>query len=184
MLTNSIQAYTLFQPLYVITLTIIKASICFTLMRLATQKAVLWLIYGCLFVIVASAIITIGIFFNLCHPFSAAWTGVGHCADASVISSISYFISITAIVTDFTCAMIPSVILWNLQLDPRIKASVAAILSLGFMLVQSLKLLFNDANNFTSASSATLVRLRYIKNYTTTVDHICTPAKHHYPFLN
>lgn len=36
-------------------------------------------------------------------------------------------------VTDFSCSILPFVILWNLQMDRKLKFTIAAILSLGFL---------------------------------------------------
>lgn len=67
-----------------------------------------------------------------CKPVSATWDKRrGSCADSSVITNVSYFISTISIITDFSCAILPAFILSSVQLRFRIKASVALILALG-----------------------------------------------------
>lgn len=144
-------------------------------MRIATtKKYVLWCIYATLALIIVSAVIILGVFFGICHPISAFWTNHGHCAGPSVIIGLSYFTSVQAIISDFTCAIIPTFILYNLQMDRRVKASVVVILSLGFVSVRYRLTAESSrsANDTNSASAATLVRLKYINNYTATVNHI------------
>ncbi|KAB2571478.1 hypothetical protein DBV05_g9844 [Lasiodiplodia theobromae] len=91
-----------------------------------------------------------------CKPISATWDKrTGSCADASIITNVSYFISTISIITDFSCAILPVFILSSVQLHLRIKASVAIILALGVV-----------------ASTATLVRLRYLFSYNNPTDYL------------
>lgn len=103
---------------------------------------------------------------SLCRPISAAWTGEGHCASPNIIVQLAYFISVTAIITDFTCAIVPSVILYKLHMNARLKWTVAAILSLGFLLVSVLTF-----DNFASANFLTTVQVQrplFVGNTSTT----------------
>ncbi|TDZ24413.1 hypothetical protein Cob_v003424 [Colletotrichum orbiculare MAFF 240422] len=86
----------------------------------------------------------------VCRPVSFTWDKSidGHCAPSNIITSISYVISVLAIITDWTCAVVPTVVVWGLQMKSRVKASVCAVLGLGAI-----------------ASAATIVRLPYLQYY-------------------
>lgn len=79
----------------------------------------------------------------------------GATCDIEVIVATGYFVSATSLVTDFSCAILPSVVLWKLQMNKRTKISVITILSLGFL-----------------ASSATIVRLPGIKYFSARTEHL------------
>jgi hypothetical protein len=68
---------------------------------------------------------------HICHPIGALWGEVPGKCNASLNSSLSYFLSVVSIVTDWALAGLPIFMLWNLQLKRRIKIYAAFILSLG-----------------------------------------------------
>ncbi|KAK1470169.1 hypothetical protein CCUS01_06554 [Colletotrichum cuscutae] len=70
----------------------------------------------------------------VCRPMEYTWD--------------NYMISVLAIVTDWTCAIVPTVVVWGLQMKSRVKVSVCAVLALG-----------------ATASAATIVRLPYLQYY-------------------
>lgn len=115
------------------TLIFVKLSISFTLLRIAEQAIIRWIMYFVMALSTLSGFATFVAVLSLCHPISAAWTGEGHCADGDIVVKLAYFISATAIITDFTCAIVPSFILYKLHMNPRLKWTVAFILSLGFL---------------------------------------------------
>ncbi|KAF1343740.1 hypothetical protein BDV97DRAFT_364626 [Delphinella strobiligena] len=149
-------AYVAWEPLYIWCLIFIKASICFTFLRIAEGKAIVRIIWAVLALSTISGIITFIASLNICHPLSHAWDPKpgGFCKDGSFVANLAYFISATSIVTDFTCAILPIFILWGVRIEKRLKMTIAAVLGMGFV-----------------ASSATLVCLRYLGDYTTTVEY-------------
>lgn len=71
-----------------------------------------------------------------CRPVAATWDpSIGTCANPAVITGVSYFISAVSVLTDWTCAILPAFILWDVQLRWRIKVSVAIVLALGVVYV-------------------------------------------------
>lgn len=70
---------------------------------------------------------------SICVPVSAAWTGIGKCAAPNVLRCVAIYTTVSSIITDFSCSILPYVILWNLQMDKKLKFTLAAILSLGFL---------------------------------------------------
>lgn len=96
----------------------------------------------------------------LCQPLAFYWDTTiqgGWCASSNIITGISYLISIMAIITDWTCALIPCYVVYNLQMKSRLKASVCGVLALGII-----------------ASAATVIRLPYLQYYNVPTDYFRT----------
>lgn len=121
-----------FQLFYVASTVPIKCSICVALLRITIRKRYIWSLYAIMFLSLIAALTTDIAVLAWCKPISATWDKrTGTCADPSVITNVSYFISTISIITDFSCAILPGFILQSVQLRLRIKASVAIILALG-----------------------------------------------------
>ncbi|KAK6063098.1 cation-transporting atpase 4 [Seiridium cupressi] len=137
------------QLFYVLSTVPIKAAICVALLRITTRKLYRWILYGVVALASVACIVTDVVLLTWCKPVSATWdSSTGTCGNADVITNVSYFISACSVITDWTCAILPAFILWEVQLKWKVKLSVAIILGVGVI-----------------ASSATLVRLRYLLHY-------------------
>jgi hypothetical protein len=74
--------------------------------------------------------------------------------------------------TDWIFGVLPIFFVWKMRMNPRTKLSVVLILSLGFLLVVvAVRVIESLANPDHSASTATIVRIVYIKNLTETRDY-------------
>ncbi|KAL0258014.1 hypothetical protein SLS55_007185 [Diplodia seriata] len=145
-----------FQIWYIASTVPIKCAICIALLRITQQRKYRYSLWGIMFLSSIGAIVTIVTVLAQCQPIAATWDkSLGSCIDTKVITNSSYFLSACSIVTDWSCAILPAFILWNIQLRFRIKASVVVILALGVV-----------------ASTATLVRLRYLLNYNSPDDYL------------
>ncbi|KAL3421925.1 hypothetical protein PVAG01_06081 [Phlyctema vagabunda] len=128
----------------------IKCSIAVTLLRIAdSRRRYVWTIWGIMIATFISAVIFIVTIANICHPITTLWgeTTTGTC-NLKLNSDISFFFSAVEITTDWALAILPAILLWNIQMKARVKASVALILGLAAF-----------------ASCATIVRLRYLSLY-------------------
>ncbi|KAM0809755.1 putative Integral membrane protein [Seiridium cardinale] len=119
------------------------------LLRITTRKLYRWILHGVVALASIACIVTDVVLLTWCKPLSATWDpSTGTCGNANAITNISYFISACSVITDWTYAILPALILWEVQLKWKVKLSVAIILGVGVI-----------------ASSATLVRLRYLLHY-------------------
>ncbi|KFY00763.1 hypothetical protein V490_01210 [Pseudogymnoascus sp. VKM F-3557] len=128
----------------------IKCSIAITLLRIAdSRRSFTWTIWVIMGATGISAIVFIAGIANICHPITTLWgeTTTGSC-NLKLNSDVSFFFSAIEIVTDFSLAILPAILLWNIQMKARVKFSVAIILGLGAF-----------------ASCATIVRLSYLTLY-------------------
>ncbi|KAF7553711.1 hypothetical protein G7Z17_g3460 [Cylindrodendrum hubeiense] len=127
----------------------IKSSICVTLLRISDKRrGFVWTIWGLLGLISISAVIFIIAIANICHPITALWGETTGICNSELNSNVGYFFSAVSIVSDWTLAILPGVLLWNIQMKSRIKFSVGIMLGLAAF-----------------ASCATIVRLRYLTLY-------------------
>ena len=71
-----------------------------------------------------------------CHPISYFWTrflgvSTGTCIPATVIADMTYAHGAISTWSDWTLGILPIFLVWNLNMNPRTKVSVALILGLG-----------------------------------------------------
>ncbi|KAM5376453.1 hypothetical protein ACJZ2D_005507 [Fusarium nematophilum] len=128
----------------------IKTSICVALLRIAdSRRRFAWTIWAVIMMTSIAAVVFIIATANVCHPITTLWgeTTTGTC-NTKLNSSIGFFFSAVSIVTDWTMAILPGVLLWNVQMKTKVKLPVIVMLSLGVF-----------------ASSATIVRLRFLTLY-------------------
>jgi hypothetical protein len=128
------QALMTFQILYCASLIFIKSSICVALIRLVISKRLLYTLYAILTLSASYGAIAMLTVLLQCRPLKATWDlAAGSCSNGNIITNISWFVTACSITTDFACAVMPFVILWNLQMRKRLKFTIAAMLSLGFL---------------------------------------------------
>lgn len=136
---------------------LVKASIAVFLMRLAPQRRYQYPLW---FVIIATTVgcvvpgVTVVL---LCRPVTAMWDSTtGTCGDYSIITKLSYTVSVLTVITDWTCAIIPCIIIRRLNIPKNQKLPLMLTLSLGIL-----------------ASAASIGRMPYLKYYDTTTDRLC-----------
>jgi hypothetical protein len=121
-----------FQMSYVASTVAIKGSICVVLLRIVVHQHFRWPLYA-IIILTFLAALTGEIFLLVqCKPVAATWDPkLGTCVNPNSLLVVSYYISATAILTDWTCAIMPIFILWRIQLSTWVKISVGFILALG-----------------------------------------------------
>ncbi|RAR04067.1 cation-transporting atpase 4 [Stemphylium lycopersici] len=130
------------------TLITIKCSIGFALIRIASGKK--WIEYV-IYICMVSCFIVMGgtgmyLFFQ-CMPVQKNWYVAmeGECQPRTIQTTLSYAVAVVSITTDWIFATLPIFLLWDVQLDWRVKGSVMAMLGLGIF-----------------ASIAPIVRLKFL----------------------
>ncbi|ORY60841.1 uncharacterized protein BCR38DRAFT_308873, partial [Pseudomassariella vexata] len=140
----------------------IKSSICVTLLRIADpRRRFVWTIWSIIIATTATSVIFIVAIANICHPITTLWgeTTTGTC-NPIINSTVSFLFSAVSILTDWSLAILPAVLLWNIQMKPKVKISVAVILGLAAF-----------------ASCATIVRLRYLTLYNNQAEFLLSTGK-------
>ncbi|KAM3070181.1 hypothetical protein ACMFMG_003780 [Clarireedia jacksonii] len=142
--------YFVLEFFYAASAAIIKCSIAVTLLRIAvTRRYFIWTIWLIMSMCIAAAFIfNVGVL-NICHPIDTLWSAhpTGTC-NAKLNSDVSYFFSVIEVITDFALAILPAILLWNIQMKFKVKFSVMLVLGMAAF-----------------ASCATIVRFRFLSNY-------------------
>lgn len=94
----------------------IKCSIVITLMRIANQRAFVWGLWCIMGASFASSVIFIAGITNICHPINNLWGKANGVCNLKINSDVSFFFSAIEIVTDFTLALLPWILLRNIQI--------------------------------------------------------------------
>lgn len=124
--------YFIAQFAYVAATVPVKISICVALLRIAGFNTVFrYILHGISALTVLSAVIVIIAIANICHPAPALWGEAEGTCNYALNSGIGYFLSAESIITDWTLAVLPTFMLYNVQLKRSLKISVATVLGLG-----------------------------------------------------
>jgi len=101
-----------------------------------TRDIYAYILYGNIFLACTGTLVRVVAYTSRCKPFAAAWdTTVGSCSSADILTNTSYFFGAVCILTDGVCAVLPTVLVWHMRLEKRIKWYIALILALGFLYV-------------------------------------------------
>ncbi|KAF6798272.1 hypothetical protein CSOJ01_12704 [Colletotrichum sojae] len=124
-------------------------SICATLIRIATHRRFVYTLYGLITMSAVSTFIAILAVLIRCKPVAASWNpALGTCLPQTIIITLTYVVSVINIVNDFTVAIIPIIMLWNVQMRRKLKIITTMVLGLGIL-----------------ASTATIIRMPYSTAY-------------------
>jgi hypothetical protein len=117
----------------------LKISIGFMLLRLAVEKIHKTVIWTIIIITEVYGFIYFFIFVLQCRPLNFFWTrftGVsGSCSDPNITVIATYVNSAISCIGDWTFAIVPVFIIWNLQMNQRTKVSVGVILAMGALYV-------------------------------------------------
>lgn len=127
------------EPLYVLANMTIKASIAIFLLRICVHKVHKIIIWTVTAITEVYSLFFFLLFVLQCRPTSLFWLRVtadppaGSCLDARVVSDAFYGYSAISCLTDWTFSILPIFLVWNLQMNKRVKTSVILILAAGAM---------------------------------------------------
>ncbi|KAI0006417.1 hypothetical protein F4779DRAFT_596471, partial [Xylariaceae sp. FL0662B] len=135
---------------------LVKSSIAVFLIRLTNQKRYHYPLWFVIIATVAGCVVPGVVVITLCRPLAAQWDpSLGTCGDYTIITKLSYAVSVITIVTDWTCAIIPCILIRRLNIPQKHKLPLMATLSLGIL-----------------ASLASIGRMPYLKSYDDKVDRL------------
>ncbi|OWP00034.1 hypothetical protein B2J93_2381 [Marssonina coronariae] len=138
------------QPLTIVACTMPKVSVALFLLPIATRKIYrhfLWGLLAFMFVYTSVAVITTCL---QCTDLRTFWDPLipPTCWSPHARQTLSYIYTSLTIVTDFVLAFVPIPMLWNVQINIRVKLSLITIMSLGIF-----------------AASASIVKTTTLHNY-------------------
>jgi len=164
------------EQLYCLTCLTLKFSIGLFLLRIAvnkSQKIILWV------VMIVSGLMSVYFFLLFllqCRPIAFFWgqyTGMkGSCIDPLIISRTAYVYSAVSCWSDWTFCILPAFMIWNVQMNPRTKASVLCLFALGALWVAMGQHLLSGHADTNRASTTTIVRFPYLHTLTNKEDFL------------
>ncbi|KAF2999931.1 hypothetical protein E8E13_009060 [Curvularia kusanoi] len=146
---KGIKAFYVAEYFYAAGTAFIKSSIAVTLIRIAaSQRRYDYSIYAIIALTWIALVVFVAGIASICQPIETLWGAANGTCNLQLNSTIGFFFSAIEILTDWSLAILPAILLWNVQMKGRVKTSVAIILALA-----------------SAASCATIVRLRYLALY-------------------
>jgi hypothetical protein len=101
------------------------------------QNITLWVIMG---IIAVYSIFYAVLNINTCHPIEHTWLRYGvdppdttQCNSALLGKIPTYIAAFLNVVVDWILAIVPATVLWNLQIERRLKISTYIVLAIGSM---------------------------------------------------
>lgn len=112
-----------------------KISICFFLLRIPVEKHLIRPIQAAIVALVVSNVVLTLLWILQCNPVAKAWNAKtpGTCFTNAQLQRIIISQALISIISDFVLALFPIVLLWKVQIAPRIKAGLCTLMGLGLM---------------------------------------------------
>ncbi|KAF3035053.1 hypothetical protein E8E11_003338 [Didymella keratinophila] len=111
-----------------------KISIGCFLLRISVKRIHTWIIYSAMFVSTFACAAFFFVTLFQCNPVRYFWAKSlpnGTCINNTVIIALGFVYSIFSIIADFTFALLPAALVWNLQLKKRTKIALIPLLTMG-----------------------------------------------------
>lgn len=128
------------EVLYVVSTGLVRSAVALLLLRLTPQPTLRKIIYGAMCCTLVNTVIAIPLVTFQCSPPSFFWEQVlgrtdGTCLNPSVLPGMTMAYSVTSFIVDCILALLPIALLWNVDMDRRLKALSVILLGLGLMYV-------------------------------------------------
>jgi hypothetical protein len=139
-----------------------KISIGCFLLRISVKRTHTWIIYSAMFVSTFACAAFFFVTLFQCNPVKYFWAKSlpnGTCINNTVIIGLGFVYSIFSIIADFTFALLPAALVWNLQLKRRTKIALIPLLTMGCV-----------------ASAAVIARLPFLTKLNSP-DFLCKPLQ-------
>lgn len=123
---------TFWQIFYISNSMFIKISICAQLLRVTDNKRIKMFLWGLIGLTVLITLVAGIIGLVRCRPLSASWDpSTGTCMDQGILSVLTYVVSGINIVVDWSVALLPVIILWNVQMHRTLKIMANVVMGIG-----------------------------------------------------
>ncbi|KFA69955.1 hypothetical protein S40285_03889 [Stachybotrys chlorohalonatus IBT 40285] len=119
---------------YSIAMVASKMSIGWLLLRITTDKLLKWIIYIAMVATGLSGLVFFLVTMFQCSPIPFFWDkqlSGGSCVNIEVVIALAYLYSSFSVVSDFIFAILPSVVVWKLQIRKEAKLLLLPLLAMG-----------------------------------------------------
>jgi hypothetical protein len=156
-----------------------RISFCVYLLKLTgTSNAKKWFLYGLIAQHFVINILTIILIVVQCPKFATLWDPIGTpgvCWSPSVQANFGYFQGATNTVTDIILTVLPAVLVWKLQIAPKLKIGLSIVLGLSLLYVRTLSTAAQLTPN--SAMIASIIRTKLTSQIADRADFTCKLSK-------
>lgn len=110
-----------------------KLSFAWFLLRIVTNRMHAWIIYLASMCTVVGGVVFFFVTMLQCQPVSHYWdkTGEGKCISMDIIVALGYLYSAFSVITDFTYAILPGFLIWNLNMKKRARCILIVLIVMG-----------------------------------------------------
>ena len=111
-----------------------KMSIGWLLLRITTSKPLKWIIYIAMVASAMSGLVFFLVTMFQCSPIPYFWDKAlpgGKCVNIEVVIGLGFLYSSFSVISDFIFAVLPSVIVWKLQIHKKSKLLLLPLLAMG-----------------------------------------------------
>ncbi|KAJ1333087.1 hypothetical protein MN608_03077 [Microdochium nivale] len=158
---ESKKIHTVWLLVYFFPMTLVKASICVTLLRITggSKRSLALTVWVLLAITMVSFVAAFVGTLLQCQPIEALWKpqlileGKARCAPIGIFVALGYISTVCTIITDAALVLIPALVLWKAQMQFQAKLQVFTMLSVG-----------------SCASIITIVRIPYVQRYSNPTD--------------
>lgn len=128
----------------------VKISIGLFLLRVTIKPLQRWIIYIAMFLTVLTGLVFFFVTLLQCAPLSYFWnkSQPGSCINVDVIIALTFFYSAVSVICDFTFAILPIFLVWNLNMSKKTRLLLIPILGMACI-----------------ASVAVLCRMAYVMDF-------------------
>ena len=118
---------------YSMTMIACKLSIGWFLLRITVKKIHSWIIYTAMALSIVTGLVFFFVSFFQCSPVDKFWDRgkEGKCVDVHIIIALGHLYSAFSIISDFTFAILPGFIIWNLKMNMRTKVTLIPLMAMG-----------------------------------------------------
>jgi hypothetical protein len=115
---------------YFLTMIMTKISIGYFLLRITVERIHIWIIYLAMLLSVVTGLVFFFVTMLQCQPVSYFWNKSqdGSCINIEIIIALTYMYSAFSVICDFTFAILPIVLIMQLQMNRRIKIALIPIM--------------------------------------------------------
>jgi len=118
--------------MYTVTMCLLKFSICLFLLRIASKNWHRYVLYTIMAVTLVFSLFFGPFLLFECHPVQNFWTLTqDHCLPERVMINVTIGHSALMALGDWACGILPIFLVWNIQMNKRMKITVALILMIG-----------------------------------------------------
>lgn len=112
-----------------------KISISCFLLRITNRKLDIWILYTIMTITALSGIVYFFVTMFQCQPVPYAWDKDqrGTCLSVGTIMTFTWIYSILNIIVDLALAILPCVLVWNLQMRRKSKVALVPVLTIACM---------------------------------------------------